>query len=170
MRNKTFEANMEDYKRIKIMLNDLRKELTDYITSTDDTQDLTKNFIKVKESDEATYELLMLIYNEFKTTNKMNRKRLINILDKALNVKIETIDKLMIERASAEGTVNKSIYSYVLDKITFANVLKAVGIWMAVVIFLLSLYKIDKEAFNTVADRSLQFIEKTDTLIKDGSK
>ena len=41
---------------------------------------------------------------------------------------------------------------------------------MVIVVFLLSLYKIDKEAFLTVADRSLQFIEKTDALIKDGSK
>lgn len=157
---------MEDYKRIKIMLMDLRKELTEYITSSDDTQDLTQNFIKVKESDEATYELLMLIYNEFKTTNKMNRKRLIIILEKALDVKLETIDKLILERASTGGTLNKSIYSKILDKITFTNTVKAVGIWMVIVVFLISLYKIDKDAFLTVADKSMQLIEKADALIK----
>lgn len=155
---------MEDYKRIKVMLTDLRKDLTEYITSTDDTQDLTRNFIKVKETDEATYELLMLIYNEFKTTNKMNRKRLIGILDKALDVKIETIDKLMLERAGAGG-LNKTIYTKVLDKLTFPNVMKAIGIWMVVVVFLVSLYKIDKDAFIAVTDKSIQLIEKTNDLI-----
>lgn len=160
---------MEDYKRIKTMLTDLRHELTEYITSTDDTQDLTKNFIKVKETDEATYELLMLIYNEFKTTNKMNRKRLINILDKALDVKLETIDKLMLERITAsENPTSKTWQIRILDAITFNNITKMVGLWMFIFIFLLGIYKYDKDGFNAVVDKNIQIIEKIDTLVKDG--
>lgn len=155
---------MDDYKRIKSLLTELRRELTAYISGSDDALDLTENFIKVRESDIATYELLMLIYNEFKTSNKLNKKRLIVILDKALDVKIETIDKLILDKITNDQ--NKTFMNKITSLITFRNAVKVTGLWMVIMSFLFIIYTIDETAFHEVSNYSLQLLDKTELIIK----
>lgn len=171
---------MENYKKIKEHLQDLRSELMSYINTHDESQDLTDLFIKVKESDQATYELLMLIYQDFKTTHKVNKKKLVTILDKTIDVKIKTIDALIEDKtaststqkpkstnvpATIDGAISKLISTF-----TIKNVFKVVLLWMMIVAFLFTLYSYDKDAFSAISEESKQWADKTEKIIDKAKK
>jgi len=153
---------MKDYSQIKHDLEELRNELVDYIASQEDGQDLTEKFIQVRESDVATYELLMLIYQEFKTLQKMNKKKLTGLMNKAISSKIKTLDRLILDQKSEEkkDKSHDNITSYILTHLSFKNVLKGVGIVMFIIAFLFTLYAINPSAYNAISDDGLQLLDK----------
>ena len=141
---------MTEYKKIKEELELLRTELIDYINSSDDGQDLTEKFIDVRESDLATYELLMLIYQEFKTGNKINKRKLTNILDKSITAKIKTIDNLILESRNKSSKETTTLSNKIINALTFENIMKGVGVFMLLIIFMFTLYTINSEAYTQI--------------------
>lgn len=155
---------MDEYKKIKEELEDLRQELIDYISTQDEGQDLTEKFILVRESDLATYELLMLIYQEFKTLQKMNKKKLTTLLNKEIGVKIKTIDKLISD--GDKKNTPATVQEWVLTHLTFKNIMKGVTLIAGIIVLLFTLYSINSEAYNKVTGDGFKLIEKTQSSIK----
>lgn len=156
---------MEDYKKIKEELEQLRQELIDYISTQDEGQDLTEKFILVRESDLATYELLMLIYQEFKTLQKMNKKKLTTLLNKEIGVKIKTIDKIMADINKSDDKP-KTIQEWLLTHLTFKNIFKGVSLIAAIIVLLFTLYSINSEAYTKVTQDGFKLIEETKSTVK----
>ena len=163
---------MTEYKQIKEHLHNLRDELMTYINSNDEAQDLTDFFIKVKEKDPQIYELIMLIYQEIKTTHKVNKKKIISLIDKSINAKIRTIDALIEDKIkNSQSTIkSKTLFETFIDALTFKNIGKAMLLWMSVIIFLFSLYTINKEAFQAVSGDTFKMMESTGTIIEKVKK
>ena len=139
---------MEDYKVLKQKLDELRQDVLEYQNSDDEKQDLMEYFFKVKETSPETYELLVLIYNEFQTTNKSSKKQLMQLIDKALNIKTKTIDKLIIEQ---NKKIKKTSFSQkIFELFTWQNVKRLIGVWTIILFILFTMYEIDEDAFNAV--------------------
>lgn len=137
---------MEDYKIIRQKLDELRQDILEYQNSDDEKQDLMEHFFKVKETSPETYELLVLIYNEFQISSKSSKKQLIQMIDKALNIKTKTVDKMIIER-----TKNSPIHQRVWGLFTWQNTKRLVSVWVIIISILFIMYKIDNNAFNALS-------------------
>lgn len=163
----------ENYKDIKQELNNLRKELFNYISSQDSEQDLMDKFIKVKEKDEATYELILLIYQELKTTHKMNKKSLFSILDKTIELKLLTIENMIEEKLledeetdETKETEPTTIMSKLINAITFKNIVTGVLLWLFSFVVLFTMYNINASAFEKTNKNMWDTVEKTKEIIK----
>jgi len=152
---------MDDYIRMKDMLTDLRQEILNYTNSNFEQQNLMEHFIRVKEHDESTYELLVLIYNEFQMTNKHNKKQFVQMLDKALQIKTETINKMMLENKK-NTTWTLRLY----DTVTWKNTVKIIGTWFFIITVLFVIYEIDKDAYSAISKDAGNVIEKVHQSIK----
>ena len=166
----------DNYKEIKQELNNLRKELFNYISSQDSEQDLMDKFIKVKEKDEATYELILLIYQELKTTHKINKKSLFSILDKTLELKLLTIEnmieeKLMEDKDEEEDCENvppqpTTIMEKIINAITFKNIVTGILLWLFSFVVLFTMYNINASAFEKTNKNMWDTVEKTKEILK----
>lgn len=163
----------ENYKDIKQELNNLRKELFNYISSQDSEQDLMDKFIKVKEKDEATYELILLIYQELKTTHKMNKKSLFSILDKTIELKLLTIENMIEEKLLEDDETDETketepttIMSKLINAITFKNIVTGVLLWLFSFVVLFTMYNINASAFEKTNKNMWDTVEKTKEIIK----
>jgi len=136
---------MEDYKIMKQRLEDLRVAILNYKNDPTEKQDLMEQFFKVKSTSPETYDLLILIYNEFNLTNKTDKKQLLILLDKALNIKTQTVDKMLIERSMFFSGRRK-----LLSLLTWQNTKRAFILWASILIVLVTLHKLDKEAYNNM--------------------
>ena len=149
---------MEDYRKIKQQLDELRIDILNYTNSDVETQDLMEHFFKVKETSPETYELLVLMYNEFQLTHKMNKKQFQTMLDKALAIKTGTIDKMIIERKRY-----MSWHQKLYDVITWRNTIRLFSLWVATLIILTSLYKIAPNAFRELSNNTFQIFSTIET-------
>ena len=167
-----------NYKEIKQELNNLRKDLFNYISSQDSEQDLLDKFIKVKERDAATYELILLIYQELKTTHKINKKTLIAIIDKTIELKIQTIENLIEDRLVEDlETEDKlveptpppeptTIMGKIISAITLKNIFMAVLLWLFSFVVLFTMYNINASAFEKTNKNMWDNVEKTKEILK----
>lgn len=163
------------YKQIKQELNSLRTELINYITAHESEQDLMDKFIKVKEHDESTYELILLVYQELKTTHKINKRKLVSILDKTIELKLLTIEQL-IENDKHQCTINdekedeekedKNIYEKIFDALTFKNIVRGVLLWLFVFVSMFTMYNINATAFEKTNTNMWDTVEKTKEILK----
>ena len=138
---------MQDYDRIKQMLIELRQDILNYTNSNVEQQNLIDYFIKVKEHDASTYELLVLIYNEFQMSNLHNKKQFAQMLDKSLQIKNETINK-MINNNKKKLTWNTRLY----NALTWKNMVKLLSVWLFITIIMFGLYEIDKDAYQAISN------------------
>ncbi len=152
---------MEDYIRMKQMLIELRQEILNYTNSNFEQQDLMSYFIKVKEHDESTYELLVLIYNEFQMTNKHNKKQFVQMLDKALQIKTETINKMIIENKK-HSTWSTKLY----NAMTWKNTVRILGVWLFIITIMFGIYEIDKEAYSAISKDTGSVLESVQKSLK----
>lgn len=152
---------MDDYVRMKQMLTDLRQEILNYTNSNFEQQDLMNHFIKVKEHDESTYELLVLIYNEFQMTTKHNKKQFVLMLDKALQIKTETINKMILENKKNSTWSNK-LYA----ALTWKNTVRLLGVWLFIITVMFGIYEIDKDAYSAISKDANEFVEDVQETIK----
>lgn len=155
---------MEDYNLLKKQIAELRIDILNYTNNEIETQDLMDHFFKVKESDPATYELLVLIYNEFQMTHKMNKKQFQAIIDKALSIKAGTIEKLMQERRKSLSLTQR-LYNFM----TWKNVTRVFLLWTAVLLVLTILYKAEPEVFKELSNNTFKIFDKIEN-IKSGGK
>jgi hypothetical protein len=142
---------MNDYREIRASLESLRRELIKYVSSNDEFQDLSESFLKIKQHDPATYELLLLIYNEFKTQHKMNKKQLVALLDNAIEVKYKTVNKMIQEKEKGSSFFGMNIN---LSKL----INRALLTWMGVTVFLLLLYTINPEGYKAIIQDSITVV------------
>jgi hypothetical protein len=149
-------VSVEELKNIKSDLSDLRREIINYINSQESEQDLMDKFIAVKGKDEDIYELIMLIYQELKTANKMHKKKLTHIIDKTLELKIKSIDNSIMNFTQRPVATQGSVLDKVLDAKFIA---KVVGIAMSVFAFLFIMYTINPQAFNNVKQSIHETVE-----------
>ena len=157
----------DNYKEIKQELNILRKELINYITAQDSEQDLMDKFIKVREKDEATYELILLVYQELKTTHKINKKKLVSILDKTIELKLLTIEQMSEETPNEQNEPDsRGMGEKILDAFTFKNVFKSVMLWLFVFITMFTMYNINATAFEKTNTNMWNSVTKTKELLK----
>lgn len=166
----------DNYKEIKQELNNLRKELFNYISSQDSEQDLMDKFIKVKEKDEATYELILLIYQELKTTHKINKKSLFSILDKTLELKLLTIDNMIEEKIMEDKDEDEvcenvppqptTIMEKIINAITFKNIVTGILLWLFSFVVLFTMYNINASAFEKTNKNMWDTVEKTKEILK----
>jgi len=152
---------VEDYIIMKQMLIELRQEILNYTNSNFEQQDLMSHFIKVKEHDESTYELLVLIYNEFQMTNKHNKKQFIQMLDKALQIKAETINKMIIENKK-HSTWSTKLY----NAITWENTIRILGVWLFIITIMFGIYEIDKDAYSAISEDTGSVLESVQKSLK----
>ena len=154
---------MKDFKNIKEELSDIRRDIISYINTQEEEQDLMDKFIKVKEKDEATYELIMLIYQELKTTHKLNKKKLTQIIDKAIEIKIKAIDKIIEDKLNNKLQDNSSgdLVDKFIGALTFKNIVRGVGLWMFIFLFLFTLYSINSDAFTNAHKSIIDTVEVT---------
>ena len=148
---------MEELKTIKSELTELRREIINYINSQESEQDLMDKFIAVKSKDEDVYELIMLIYQELKTANKMHKKKLTNIIDKTIELKIKSLDTRISQTKPTETLVDKVVNVRFISKI--------VALGMSVVAFLFMLYTINPTTFDGVKNSIIETVK----VSKDGS-
>jgi len=142
---------MEDLKKIQHDISELRAMLDAYIDASDNTQNLTDLFTKVKEVDESTYELLLLMYQEFDTKNKVSKKQFIKLMNKTIDIKHETIEKLMREKIIFDeviGNNKEGLKKY----FTWNNFFKIALSWAAIILFLFTLHYLDPHSFNRVME------------------
>lgn len=155
---------MEDYKELKQLIAELRIDILNYTNNEIETQDLMEHFFKVKEKDPATYELLVLIYNEFQMTHKMNKKQFQAIVDKALCIKAGTLEKMMAERRKTLSFTQR-LYNF----ITWKNITKLFILWTAVLLVLTMLYRFEPDAFRELSNNTFKIFDKIEN-IKSGGK
>lgn len=142
---------MNDYREIRSSLESLRRELIKYVSSNDEFQDLSESFLKIKQHDPSTYELLLLIYNEFKTQHKMNKKQLVALLDNAIEVKYKTVNKLIQEN-------EKRSHLFGLNVNISKLINRSLITWMGATVFLLILYTINPEGYKVIIQDSITVV------------
>jgi hypothetical protein len=142
---------VEELKTIKSDLTELRREIINYINSQESEQDLMDKFIAVKSKDEDVYELIMLIYQELKTYNKIHKKKLTNIIDKTIELKIKSLDTRINESKPTETLVDKVVNVRFISRI--------VALAMSVVAFLFVLYTINPTAFDGVKNSIIETVK-----------
>ena len=152
---------MEDYDKLKDQLEELRIDILNYTNNEIEPQDLREQFYKVKETDPATYELLVLIYDEFQKTHKVNKKQFQEMLDKALTIKTATIDKMILERGKFIPW-SQRLYNFV----TWKNTFRLFALWVSILAVLMVLYKIDKEAFDALSNNTFKVFDKVEKIAK----
>lgn len=166
---------MDRYKDIRQELNCLRKELIGYITAQDSEQDLMDKFIKVKEHDESTYELILLVYQELKTTHKINKRTLVSILDKTIELKLLTIEQLIendsirndtSEPDESESITPNSIYAKLFNLLTFRNIVSGVLLLLFVFVSMFTMYSINATAFEKTKSNMWETVDKTKEILK----
>ena len=145
---------MNDFQTIKADLLILRRQLIDYITEDDHHQDLMGRFLDVKEKEPEVYELLVLIYGEFKTHQTMSKKKLSSLVSSSIEIKVRTIDKLIIEQAKAMK--NKPWYS---KEPTWKDIWKGMASIAALVVFILLMYKWAPAAINDFTEDTKEITE-----------
>ena len=150
------------YKELKHLLESLRSDLLDFSEHPIESQDLMEHFFKVKDKDPETYELLMLLYNEFHMLHKMNKRKYIELMDKALLIKVETINTMVSERSRYS-----SWYDKVWEATTFKNIFKGTALIMVFIVFIFILHKYDPTLFEDFANNTVKVIDATDRLGDD---
>lgn len=165
------------YKEIKQELNTLRKELIGYITAQESEQDLMDKFIKVKEHDESTYELILLVYQELKTTHKINKRKLVSILDKTIELKLLTIEQLIEsdisyrindndESDNEEPITTNNIYTKIFSLLTFRNIVSIILLLLFVFVSMFTMYSINATAFEKTKSNMWETVDKTKEMLK----
>ena len=138
---------MQDYIILKKELDELRIDILNYMNNEEEKQDLMEHFFKVKENNPETYELLVLIYNEFQLSHKSNKKQLSKMIDKAFSIKIKTVNKMILENKR-----NKSWTSMLMINMTYINIKRVIIITSLMILFVFGIYEIDKTFFTNIAD------------------
>ncbi len=152
---------MQDYAKLKSQLDELRTDILNYNSSEAEPQDLMDHFFRVKESDPATYELLVLIYNEFHMTNKLNKKQIQDILDKAFSIKDGTVNKLIQDRPLRAKWPTK-----IFNLFTWHNTVRVFLLWISILITLTILYSIEPVAFSKLSDNTFKLLNKVEKIYK----
>jgi len=122
---KEIEINIEE-------IQQLHNDLFNYVSIPDDFQDLTKHFADLAISSPETYEIIILIYQEIQTREKINKKKLSNILNKSVGVKTRTTNilknnKIEISRLNdiiTEMKNNESLFQKIKNNMSFKNAWK----------------------------------------------
>lgn len=74
---------------------EIQEQLIEYLSSGEDTQDLTHLFTKLSIENPAAYELTLLMYQELHTKAKMDRKKITKVITQVLNQSALTYEKLI---------------------------------------------------------------------------
>lgn len=153
---------MEDYIKLSNTLEELRIDILNYKNSDDEKQDLMDKFFEVKQVSPETYELLILIYNEFNMTNKTDKKQMIYLLDKALSIKTNTVNKLIREKDQFVSWPQK-----ISELMTWQNAKRLMIFWVIFVAILFTIYKIDPNAYLAIEQSFGKVITETASVIKE---
>lgn len=100
--------------------------------------------------------MLVLIYSEFQTTSKSNKKQVILLIDKALNIKYQTMHKMSEYHKPSWDRL-------ILDLITWKNLKRILFTIVLLMTFLFALYEIDDKAFDAIFEQ----VRKILTLVID---
>ena len=82
---------------------EIQEQLIEYLSSGEDTQDLTHLFTKLSTENPAAYELTLLMYQELHTKAKMDRKKITKVITQVLNQSALTYDKLIQHEAALKN-------------------------------------------------------------------
>ena len=145
---------MSDYARMQRLLDELRKDILNYTQSNFETQDLMDQFFKVKQNDEATYELFVLLYNEFQMTHKFHKKQFMEMMDKSLTIKSATISQMKHEREKFLPFGTR-----VMNAMTYTNAKRTIIAWMIIMVFLVGLYTANPSAFESISGTVVDVVD-----------
>ena len=148
-----------------------KDELFAYLNNSSEFQDLTKQFNELYHNSPEIYEIIMLVYQEFQTRDKINKRKITNIMN--LNIKsktkllaiLQTINLDMkhlrkdVDRISKHETWTNKLKR----NLTFTNVSKAIGLFIFILLFLALLQSISPVVFNELIDviHSANWFDKT---------
>ena len=145
---------MQELQAIKTDLLALRRELIDYITEDDYAQDLMEKFMDVRDHNPEVYELLVLIYSEFKTDRTLSKKKTTHLINRTIDIKIKTIDNLIIEKTKRDRA--KPWY---LKTPSWGDIWKAIATAAVILIFIAGLYKWAPVAMGSFTDDTSHIID-----------
>jgi hypothetical protein len=153
---------MEDYITLSNKLEELRIDILNYKNSDDEKQDLMGKFFEVKKVSPETYELFVLIYNEFNMTNKSDKKQMLILLDKALTIKSTTVNKMINERKKYLPWTQR-----LYEMLTWENAKRVLFTWVVIVMVLVTIYEIDPGAYRAINESLIRVINETADVIKE---
>lgn len=84
-------------------ISEIQEQLIEYLSSGEDTQDLTHLFTKLSIENPAAYELTLLMYQELHTKAKMDRKKITKVITQVLNQSALTYEKLIQHEAALKN-------------------------------------------------------------------
>jgi len=110
-----------------------KEELFNYINSSEDFQDLTMHFGELYKRSPEVYEIIILMYQEFQTREKINKRKLSSILNYNIEIKENTLNILNqivkdIEKVSKKVEGDRTFLEKVKDNMSFSNAWKLLGI------------------------------------------
>ncbi len=144
---------MEDLKKSNDSLKDLQDELFDYTVSSDENfQDLTVQFSKLYNESPLVHELLLLIYQEFGTREKVNKKRFASMMIKVIDTKTNTQKHLTNVNRRIQLIENKEIsfMKKLSNGFTFKNILKSIGLLFIFFLMVATINFVSPETFEAI--------------------
>jgi len=152
---------MNDYIKLKEQLEELRVDILNYSNNEIEPQSLMEQFFKVKEHNPETYELLVLLYNEFYMTQKYNKKQFQTMFDKSFAIKDGTVNKLIRERP-----YHLKWSSKIYNLFTWKNTVRVFVLWVGILTILTLLYEFEPVVFNKLSDNTFKLVDKIDNVIQ----
>jgi len=140
---------------------DLREDILDFQSIQNlDRQELTNQFDKVKTSNPEIHEILILMYDELQKEDRVNKKNIIRLIDKALLIKTETIYKMIQEKSQRMSWADK-----IRESFTWNNFKRLFSVILIGITFVFLLYKIDptavKDIFGGIGSFTHEIIKET---------
>jgi len=132
---------MERLSKPKDSLEKAREDLFHYMNSSEDYQDLTKHFDNLSKTSPEVYEIVILLYQELQTREKINKKKISKILYEQLNNKQnsigifgEVIGELdIIKRKVDSMEASKSLFNKLKDGLNWPNVWKSIILFLVII-------------------------------------
>ena len=86
---------MDQLLKAKQTIFEIQEQLIEYLSSGEDTQDLTHLFSKLSVENPVAYELTLLMYQELHTKAKIDRKKISKVIASILSQNHLTYDRLI---------------------------------------------------------------------------
>jgi len=138
---------MDALLRAKDELSTIQEQLIEYLTVGEESQDLTHLFAQLRVENPIAYELSLLMYQDFKTKSKIDRKKMAKVITAIIKQNHTTYDKLIQHEQKLIIEKEKTMF----EKLTNPKVLGTiVAAWLVVVLTLTAIYKVSPDAFHTI--------------------
>jgi len=159
---------MKELSKTKNSLEKAREELFHYMNSSEDYQDLTEHFDNLFKNSPEVYEIILLLYQELQTREKINKKKISKILYEQLNNKQYSIDILndvfnelkFIKEKIGDIDKNNSILTKLKNGLNWKNTWKSILLVSIIIFIFICIKQFVPELYNVIILEILNIFKK----------